>query len=171
MPRGGIGPLPQVVGAEVIPLKILTRGKAVATMIRRCCAMLYCLLLPPAIAVLGGDAVFQSQALLSAMYALYVWLRLPETKGYEISEIESILEFTEWVPFEAAPPAPTDADALRESAARAALRGGGFAVELPARPPTQTASDEAPAVPSGSPRGAAGSYDVWGGHGAWRDRT
>jgi MFS family permease len=93
----GIGPLPQVVGAEVIPLKILTRGKAVATMIRRCCAMLYCLLLPPAIAVLGGDAVFQSQALLSACYALYVWLRLPETKGYEISEIESILEFTEWV--------------------------------------------------------------------------
>ena len=173
----GIGPLPQVVGAEVIPLKILTRGKAVATMIRRCCAMLYCLLLPPAIAVLGGDFVFQSQALLCALYALYIWLRLPETKGYEISEIESILEFTEWVPFEAAPPAPTDADALRESAARAALRGGTYAVELHARPSAKGAGidtgepEDGGAVPMGSPRRAAGSYDVWGGHGAWRDRT
>lgn len=83
------------------------------------------------------------------------------------------------VPFEAAPPAPTDADALRESAARAALRGGSFAVELPARPTSKTEGDtaaqdgaeDAAAAPSGSPRGAAGSYDVWGGHGAWRDRT
>jgi MFS family permease len=33
----GVGPLPQVVGAEVIPLAILTRGKAVSTMLRRWC--------------------------------------------------------------------------------------------------------------------------------------
>jgi hypothetical protein len=150
--------------------------------------MLYCLLLPPAFARLGGAAIFKSQGVMSAFYAVYVWLRLPETKGYEISEIESILHHTEWVPFEPAPPAATDADALRESALRAA-RGGSAALELHRR----GGGGDAGGV-GGSPKGAAAAspssvgvvvataaadaqqrefsdwdeWDVWGGRGAYR---
>ena len=61
-------------------------------MFRRASAMLYCLLLPPAFDSMGGLLVFQLQGLFCLLYALFVWLRLPETRGYDVTEIERILE-------------------------------------------------------------------------------
>jgi hypothetical protein len=121
---------------------------------------------------------------MSAVYALYVWLRLPETKGYEISEIESILHHTEWVPFESAPPAATDADAEREAAQRAAARGG---VELHPRSGHAAAQIHGAGMMGTTAGGGGGvegkapgsprtftdweAWDVWGGRGAYRTRT
>ena len=159
----GVGPLPQVVGAEVIPLSILTRGKAVSTMLRRCCAMVYCLLLPPALQRLGGRCVFRSQGVCSALFAAFVWLRLPETRGFEISEIESILHTVEWVPFEPAPPPPSDADTQREAAARARAREAGALVDGPAAELHGRRVKEAQ-------EGFTDwdEWDIWGGRGAYR---
>ena len=154
----GVGPLPQVVGAEVIPLHILTRAKAASTMLRRCCAMLYCLLLPPILSLLGGPAVFTSQAWASAAAALFVWLRLPETRGFEISEIDSILSTVDWVPFSSAPPQPSMADVVREQAVRQGARRD--AKRAAAKAEGGAGESELPAGPE--------EYDVWGGRGVYR---
>jgi hypothetical protein len=150
--------------------------------------MLYCLLLPPAFARLGGAVIFKTQGVMSAVYAVYVWLRLPETKGYEISEIESILHHTEWVPFEPAPPAATDAEEMREAASRVARTGGlelhtrgGAAASAGLSPVARAAAAAAaaagPALTAGGGGGGEGDarvfsdwdeYDIWGGRGAYR---
>ena len=148
----GIGPLPQVVGSETMPLHLLARGKAASTMLRRFCAMAYCLLLPPILAVVGGAAVFRTQAVAAAAAAFYVWLRLPETRGFEAAEIDAILSSVDWVPFAAAPPPPTQADELREQASRLAARR----------------SAAAPGVAADDDDSERELYDVWGGRGAYR---
>lgn len=77
---------------------------------------------------------------------------MPETRGYDISEIEKILEVVEWVPFTDPPPRrrPTDIN-LRKR--------------------IQQLADS----PSASPRMAADladseweEWDVWGGGGLYR---
>jgi uncharacterized membrane protein YgcG len=100
----GVGPLHQVVGSEVVPLEIAARGKAIYAMARRASAMLFCLFFPPLLEALGGELMFAGLSALTFAYFLAVFLRLPETKGYEVSEIETILDGSEWVPFAAQPP-------------------------------------------------------------------
>ena len=100
----GVGPLHQVVGSEVVPLEIAARGKAIYAMARRASAMLFCLFFPPLLDALGGALMFAGLAAGTFAYFLAVFLRLPETKGYEVSEIETILDGSEWIPFAAVPP-------------------------------------------------------------------
>lgn len=152
----GVGPLPQVVGAEVVPIHLLTRAKSAGIMLRRASACLYCLLLPPALSLLGAVAVFRSQAAASAAAALYTWLRLPETRGFEPAEIDSILGEAGWVPFAAAPPVPSMADEVREQAKRLAARRAAAAEGASPRAAATDALEE------------AHEWDVWGGRGAYR---
>lgn len=50
----GVGPLHQVVGSEVIPFEIAARGTSLYAMTRRACAMVFCLLFPPALTSFGA---------------------------------------------------------------------------------------------------------------------
>ena len=113
----GVGPLHQVIGAEIVPLEIAARGKALYAMNRRGTAMLFNLFFPPLFASCGGENTFTFLAFATAAYCVVVFLRLPETKGYEVSEIETLLEVVEWVPWTRQPPPA--------AATRAAERGGG----------------------------------------------
>jgi hypothetical protein len=122
----GVGPLHQVVGSEVVPLEIAARGKAIYAMARRASAMLFCLFFPPLLEALGGERMFTGLALATFAYFLAVFLRLPETKGYEVSEIEQILDGSEWIPFAAVPPParpPGSRSALYAAAMSAAPAG------------------------------------------------
>ena len=108
----GVGPLHQVVGSEVVPQEIAARGKALYAMARRGSAMLFCLFFPPMLAAVGGERIFSSLALATLLYFLVVWLRLPETKGYDAREVEHILEGNSWIPFAPMPP-PSSPNAWR----------------------------------------------------------
>jgi MFS family permease len=100
----GVGPLHQVVGSEVVPQDIAARGKALYAMARRGSAMLFCLLFPPLLASVGGARIFAALAAATFVYFLVVWLRLPETKGYDAREVEHLLEGHSWIPFAKVPP-------------------------------------------------------------------
>jgi|APGre2960657444_1045066.scaffolds.fasta_scaffold05460_3 hypothetical protein len=100
----GVGPLHQVVGSEVVPQEIAARGKAIYAMARRGSAMLFCLFFPPLLESVGGARMFAILSASTLLYYLVVFLRLPETKGYDALEIESILEGQAWIPFSAPPP-------------------------------------------------------------------
>jgi len=102
----GVGPLHQVVGSEVVPLELAARGKALYATSRRASAMLFCLFFPPALQAVGAEAMFGGLAALTAAYTAAVWLRLPETRGYSPSEVETLLEGPVWVPFAPPPPQP-----------------------------------------------------------------
>jgi hypothetical protein len=129
----GVGPLHQVVGSEVVPLEIAARGKAIYAMARRASAMLFCLFFPPLLDSLGGERMFAGLAAITFIYFLAVFLRLPETKGYEVSEIESILDGSEWIPFAAVPP-PARPPGSRGSFATLPGGGGGTAPLAPRSP-------------------------------------
>ena len=100
----GVGPLHQVVGSEVVPQDIAARGKALYAMARRGSAMLFCLLFPPLLASVGGELIFASLAAATLIYFFVVWLRLPETKGYDAREVETLLDGNSWIPFASVPP-------------------------------------------------------------------
>jgi len=129
----GVGPLHQVVGSEVVPLEIAARGKAIYAMARRASAMLFCLFFPPLLDSLGGELMFTGLAAITFVYFLAVFLRLPETKGYEVSEIETILDGSEWIPFAAVPP-PARPPGSRGSFAQLPGAGGGQAPLAPRLP-------------------------------------
>ncbi len=112
----GVGPLHQVVGSEVVPQEIAARGKAIYAMARRGSAMLFCLFFPPLLNSMGGEMMFAILAASTFVYFLVVFMRLPETKGYDALEIESILEGETWIPFSAVPPPHSPAAAAKPTA-------------------------------------------------------
>jgi hypothetical protein len=125
----GVGPLHQVVGSEVVPSEFAARGKALYATSRRFTAFLFCLLFPPLMSAIGEQAMFGALAATTAMYSLLVFLRLPETSGYDVSEIEALLDGPAWIPLAPRQTAPrrSSSQVLRDGGARGATLTSGRA--------------------------------------------
>jgi SP family arabinose:H+ symporter-like MFS transporter len=83
-----MGPIPWVVISEIFPNKIRGRAASMATSVLWTGTLLVTLTFLSLIRVFGVSGTFTIYAVLSVVSFVFIWTRVPETKGKTLEQIQ-----------------------------------------------------------------------------------
>lgn len=86
-----LGPAVWVVISEIFPNRLRSKGMSVAIVILWIACTIVTIIFPIMLQVFNGGTTFLIFALICLVNLIYVWLKVPETKGKSLEELEKVL--------------------------------------------------------------------------------